>query len=219
MADLRSSSEFEKYAIREPDMGLFPKVKGRDPIMTYLNDQLFPGVPYHIDLSFITSVPEPHIFEHTLDYDRIIIHWGTDHNYPQDLGATLEYYIGGQRIEFSNTTSMFIPKGTRVGPVNWLKVNRPHIMMEFILGTGDTSIYTNSGIFEPKDGLPEKTDNFDYEQYVIRSPMREAGSRKMDLVALLPMSSRDWSSPLPMGTPPWKAMPRSRCLDSATSRT
>ncbi len=194
MSDLKSQSPYEKYAIREPDMTLFPKVRGREPIMTYLNDQLFPGVPYHIDLSFITSVPEPHIFEHAIDYDRILIHWGTDYKYPQDLGATIEYYIGGQRIEFSNTTSMFLPKGTRVGPVNWLNVKRPHIMMEFILGTGDTSIFTNSGIFVPKDGLPKKTDDFDYEQYVIRSPIREAGDPRQAPYRMYPtmtyMSSR-----------------------------
>jgi len=194
MADLRSNSQFEKYAIREPDMALFPKVKGREPIMTYLNNKLFPDVPYHIDLSFITSKPEPHIFEHAIDYDRILILWGTDHKYPQNLGATLEYYIGGQRIEFSNTTGIFIPRGTRLGPVNWLKVDRPHIMMEFVLGTGDSSVLTDSGIFTPKDGIPQKTDDFDYEQYVVRSPMREAGDPRQGPYRMSPtmtyMSSR-----------------------------
>ena len=185
MADLITQSEYEKYAIRTPDMSLFPKVKGREPIMTYLNDKLFPGVPYHIDLSFITSVPEPHIFEHAIDYDRIYIFWGTDHKNPQSLGATIECYIGGQRTEFSNTTSLFIPKGMKLGPVSWLKVNRPHIMMEFVLGTGDSSIITNSGMFDPKDTPPEKTEEIDYEQFVIRSPMREAGdSRQAPLQAL-----------------------------------
>lgn len=186
MTDLISSSEFEKYAIREPDMGLFPGIKGREPIMTYLNDNLFPGVPYHIDMSFITSVPEPHIFEHAIDYDRIYIFWGTDYKYPQDLGATIECYIGGQRTEFSNTTSLFIPKGTRLGPVTWLKVNRPHIMMEFVLGSGDSSVLIDSGIFKPKDGLPEKTDDIDYEQYVIRSPMREAGDPRQGPMRMEP---------------------------------
>ncbi|MGD9158347.1 MAG: hypothetical protein PVG39_08085 [Desulfobacteraceae bacterium] len=194
MADLITQSEYEKYAIRKPDMGLFPKVKGREPIMTYLNDKLFPGVPYHIDMSFITSIPEPHIFEHSIDYDRIYIFWSTDHKNPQSLGATIECYIGGQRTEFSNTTSLFIPKGMRLGPVNWLKVDRPHIMMEFVLGTGDSSVLTGSGIFEPKDGPPKKTDEIDYEQYVIRSPMREAGDSRQGPYRMYPtmtyMSSR-----------------------------
>lgn len=194
MADLRTDSPFEKYAIREPDMSLFPKVKGRDPIMTYLNNDLFPGCNHHFDVSFITEVPEPHIFEHTVDYDRIIILWGTDHKYPQDLGATVEYYIEGQRIEFSNTTSMFIPAGMRLGPANWLKVKRPHIMMEWMLGCGDSKTFINSGIFEPKDGIPEKKDDIDYEQYVIRSPMREAGDPAQGPMRMNPtmtyMSSR-----------------------------
>jgi hypothetical protein len=181
MADLRTDSPYEKYAIRQPDMTLFPKVKGREPIMTYLNNQLYPNVPYHIDLSFITSIPEPHIFEHAIDYDRVLIHWGTDHKYPQNLGATLEYYVGGQRIEFSNTTSMFIPRGTKIGPVNWLKVDRPHIMMEFILGTGDSSILTDSGIFTPKDGIPEKV-------LALLYPYPSRGGQAADLCGLCGLS-------------------------------
>jgi hypothetical protein len=194
MTDLKSKSEYEKYAIRQPDMALFPKVKGREPIMTYLNNILFPGVPYHIDMSFITSVPEPHIFEHAIDYDRIYIFCSTDQKNPQPLGATIECYIGGYRTEFSNTTSLFIPKGVRLGPVNWLKVNRPHIMMEFILGTGDSSVLKTSGMFEPKDALPQKRDDINYEQYVIRSPLREAGDPRQGPYRMYPtmtyMSSR-----------------------------
>ncbi len=194
MVDLRSQSKYEKYAIRQPDMDLFPKIKGREPIMTYLNNKLFPDLPYHIDLSFITSKPEPHIFEHTLTYDRIYIFWSTDYKYPQNLGATIECYIGGQRTEFSNTTSLFIPKGTRLGPVNWLKWTAPHIMMQFILGTGDTSVLTKSGMFQPKNVLPKKTDEINYEQYVVRSPLREAGDARQEPYRMYPtmtyMSSR-----------------------------
>lgn len=170
-----TDSQWEKYAVRTPDTDLFAGVKGRNPIMTYMNDKLVPGAPYHIDVSFITEKPDPHIFSHTMDYDRIIIHWGLDYETPQDLGAKIEYNIGGQRIEFHTTTSMFIPAGTPVGPVNWLEFNRPHIMMNFILGTGDSSVITNSGMYVPNTDIPKKTDKFDYEQYVIRSPMRQAG--------------------------------------------
>lgn len=181
-----AESQWEKFAIRKPDMTIFPNVKGRTPIMTYLNNQLVPDCPYHIDLSFVTEIPEPHLYAHSVDYDRILIHWGTDHKNPQDLGATMEYYINGQRIQFSNTTSMYIPSGTTLGPVNWLDVKRPHIMMQLMLGCGDSSVLTNSGMFEKKDFIPEKTDDFDYEQYVIRSPMREAGMEAQGKMRMYP---------------------------------
>lgn len=191
-----AESQWEKFAIRKPDMTLFPKVKGREPIMTYLNNQLVPDCPYHIDISFVTEIPEAHIYEHAVDYDRILIHWGTDHKKPQDLGATMEYYINGQQVQFSNTTSMYIPAGVSLGPAKWLEVRRPHIMMQLMLGCGDSSVLTKSGMFEPKDGLPTKKegDNFDYEQYVIRSPMREAGMEAQGKMRMYPtmtyMSSR-----------------------------
>jgi hypothetical protein len=48
--------------------------------------------------------------------------------------------------------------------------------MAFMLGTGDPMKgWGKSGIKEPKKTLPKKTEKFDYEQYVIRSPIREAG--------------------------------------------
>ena len=171
-----TESQYEKFAVRKPDREAFPGVKGRQsPTMTYMSNKLVSNVPYFIELGWIYDKPEPHIYEHTLDYDRIILHWGGDPDTPQDLGATIEYYIGGQQITFNTTTGMFIPKGTPIGPVIWKDFNRPHIMMNFILGTGDPSVLINSPISEPKSDIPEKKDKFDYEQYVIRSPMRQAG--------------------------------------------
>ena len=47
--------------------------------------------------------------------------------------------------------------------------------MTMMLGTGDPSKgWGKSGITEAKKTLPTKTSRFDYEQYVIRSPLRES---------------------------------------------
>ena len=138
----------------------FGKEHGVNISMTYISSKLVPDVPYYIELGWIYDKPEPHIFEHTLDYDRIILHWGGEMDTPQDLGATIEYYIGGQQITFNTTTGMFIPKGTPIGPVTWKEFKYPHIMMNFILGTGDPAVLANSGISTPKSNQPEKKDKF-----------------------------------------------------------
>ncbi|MFC1841016.1 hypothetical protein ACFL1N_15680 [Thermodesulfobacteriota bacterium] len=173
-------SEYDKFAVKKPPGEAFPGVKGRQsPTMTLMSSELVPDCPYYIEVGWITDVPEPHIFEHAIDYDRIILLWGGDYKKPQDLGGTVELYIGGQKIiPLTTTTGIFVPGGTVIGPVTWKEFRHPHIMMNFILGSGDPKVWAkNSDVTRPNDELPKKKedDDFDYEQYVIRSPMRQAG--------------------------------------------
>jgi hypothetical protein len=174
-------SKYEKYAVRKPIYEAGPGVKYRQsPTMTFMSDKQVPGVPYYIELGWIWDMPEPnpHIFEHVHDYDEIVLHWGGNPDMPQVLGGEIEFYIGGQPITFNTTTGIYIPAGTPHGPLTWKKFEFPHIEMAFMLGTGDPMKgWGKSGIKEVKKTLPKKTKNFDYEQYVIRSPIREAGDK------------------------------------------
>lgn len=171
--------KYEKYTVRKPFYETVPGVKNRQvPTMTFMSEKQT-GAPYYIELGWIYGIPEPnpHIHEHVHDYDEIILHWGGDYKRPQVLGAEIEIYIGGQPITFNTTTGIFIPAGTPHGPLTWKKFDFPHIEMSMMLGTGDLSkAWGKSGISKPKDTLPQKKDDFDYEQYVIRSPMRESGA-------------------------------------------
>jgi len=174
-----AESKYEKFAVRKPLYEAGPGYKGRQsPTMTFMSEKQT-GAPYHIELGWIYEMPSPnpHIHEHVHDYDEIVIHWGGDYKRPQVLGGEIEFYIGGQPITFNTTTGIFIPAGTPHGPLTWKKFEFPHIEMTLILGCGDMmKIWGRSGIQEAKKTLPKKTKDFDYEQYVIRSPMREAGA-------------------------------------------
>jgi hypothetical protein len=175
-----AESKYEKYAVRKPIYEAGPGFKGRQsPTMTFMSSKQVPEANYYIELGWIYDIPSPnpHIHEHVHDYDEIIIHWGGNPEIPQVLGGEITFYIGGQPITFNTTTGIFIPKGVPHGPLIWNKFDFPHIEMTLILGTGDpTKAWGESGISKPKEGLPVKKDKFDYEQYVIRSPMREAGA-------------------------------------------
>jgi hypothetical protein len=175
-----AESKYEKYAVRKPIYEAGPGFKGRQsPTMTFMSSKQVPEANYYIELGWIYDMPSPnpHIHEHVHDYDEIIIHWGGNPEIPQVLGGEITFYIGGQPITFNTTTGIFIPKGVPHGPLIWNKFDFPHIEMTLILGTGDpTKAWGESGISKPKEGLPVKKDKFDYEQYVIRSPMREAGA-------------------------------------------
>lgn len=178
-----TQSKYERYAVRKPLYEAGPGVKKRQsPTMTFMSSRQVPEANYYIELGWIYDIPEPnpHIHEHVHDFDEIVLHWGGNPEIPQVLGGEIEFYIGGQPITFNTTTGIFIPKGTPHGPLTWKKFQFPHIEMAMMLGTGDpTKGWGKSGIREPKKTLPQKTTKFDYEQYVVRSPMREAGGTKI----------------------------------------
>lgn len=175
-----SNSDFDKYFVRKPgyEGRKLPVANYQTPPMTFISNSLVPGSNNYVQLNWIYGMPEPEtvIGEHSHDFDQIIIYWGGDADTPQDLGGEIEYCIGGQPVTFNTTTGIFIPKGTRHGPVTWNKFRFPHVQMSLTLGTGDArDVIAESAVpAQGKTALP-KQDRFDYEQYVIRSPMRETG--------------------------------------------
>jgi hypothetical protein len=172
-----AESVYEKNAVRKPVYEVCSGIKNRQsPTMTFMSEKQT-GAPYYITLGWIYGIPEPnpHVMEHVHDYDEILLFYGGDYKQPQVLGAEIEFYIGGQPITFNTTTSMYIPKGTPHGPVTWKRFDYPHAQMAFILGTGDPEKAWGKDITSGNKKPSKKTKDFDYEQYVIRSPMREAG--------------------------------------------
>jgi hypothetical protein len=172
-----SESIYEKYVVRKPLYEVCAQVKNRQsPTMTFMSERQVPGVPYYVQLGWINGIPDPnpHVFEHKHDFDEVILFWGGNWETPQDLGGEIEFFIGGQPITFNTNVGIFIPKGTLHGPLTWKKFGFSHVQMNLLIGTGSaTEGWSQSGIDIPK-GLPQKKIKFDYEQYVIRSPLREA---------------------------------------------
>jgi hypothetical protein len=171
--------DYSKYLIDKPvcEPGQM-EIKNRQPTMTYVSNELFPGCNHHVSLDWITGMPDPatHIYEHVHDYDEVVVHWGGNYHTPQVLGGEVEFYIAGQPITFNTTTAIFIPKGTRHGPVTWKKFDFPHIQMALRIGNGDREDDNSNGMRQVRDEIPKKTEDFDYEQYVVRSPNREMGN-------------------------------------------
>jgi hypothetical protein len=166
-------SQYERYVVRKPLYEGFTGIKNRQsPTMTFLSARQVPEVSYYLQLGWIYGIPQPnpHIQEHIHDYDEILLHWGGNPEKPQNLGAEIELQIGGQPIVFNTTTCIFIPRGIPHGPLTWKKFSLPHVQMSLMLGTG---ILPMEGKLTKEMQL--EPNAFDYEQYVVRSPIREAG--------------------------------------------
>jgi len=173
-----SESVFERYVVRHPfQEPPDPGVKGRDwPPLVYMSTRQVPEADVYVELGWIRDIPEggPQASEQVLDYDQILVFVGMDYKVPQVLGATVETYLGGQRIVFNTTTCLYIPRGTPYGPFTWKEFERPHVQVGVVFGPGDAYVGVKRKAETGRKSPSPKTQDFDYEQYVVRSPMREA---------------------------------------------
>jgi hypothetical protein len=131
---------FSKYLVNKPAYEVIPnmEVAGRITAMTLLSSNLIPGVKTYIETGWVLDMPDPnpHIMEHTHDYDEIVIHLGINPDDPEDLGAEIEFYLGGEKLVLNKTSTVYVPKGVRHGPLIWKRVDRPHLEMTIMLGAG-----------------------------------------------------------------------------------
>jgi hypothetical protein len=136
------ATNWEKNLVRKPRYEVRAgNVKGRqNPTMTLMSNDLVPGSNTYIEIGWIWDMPDPnpHILEHTHKEgcNEIVLHIGGDPNNPEDLGAEIEFSIGGQPMVFDTTSGIFVPGGVKHGPVVWKKLSRPHLQMAMVLGAG-----------------------------------------------------------------------------------
>ena len=185
-----TGSKFEKYAVREPIReAADPGVKGRDwPPAIYMSSRQVAEADIYLEMGWIRGIPEggPQATEQVLDHDQLLLHIGGDYRTPQVLGATVEAYLGGQPILFNTTTGLYIPKGTPYGPFTWKEFHYPHLQVGIVFGSGDPYAGVDRAVAGAEGAgtgvtgaVPKKSKDFDFEQYAIRSPMREAGPEFM----------------------------------------
>jgi hypothetical protein len=136
-------AKYGKYLVKKPAREVGGgKIKGRQhPTMTYMSSDLVPECKVYLEFGWIWDMPEPnpHIFEHSHDYDEIVLHIGSDPGNPEDLGAEIEFVVGGEPLKIDKTAAIFVPKGVKHGPLTWKRVDRPHIQMAIVLGGGTLS--------------------------------------------------------------------------------
>jgi len=136
-----AESGYSRYLVRKPVREVSAGgVKGRhDPTMTLMSNNLVPGSNTYLEFGWIWDMPEPnpHIFKHShAKYDEVVLHIGGDPKNPEELGAEIEFSVGGQPLVFDKTSAIFVPAGVTHGPVVWKKVTHPHIQIAIVLGAG-----------------------------------------------------------------------------------
>jgi hypothetical protein len=117
--------DYSQYVINKPIREAGPRyeLKNRmNPSMTYLSRALVPEAKQYIEFGWVWGMPEPnpHTPEHMHRLDEIVLHIGGDSKHPEDLGADIEFRVGGQPVILNTTSSLFVPRWLRHGPLTWL---------------------------------------------------------------------------------------------------
>ena len=190
-----AASAYERYVVRKPlAAGGCQGVQGCDATRrTFLSDAQVPGCGHYLDMTWVHADSQPGRYASTrvLDHDQYLLHVSMEWTKPQDLGATVEFHLGGLPIVFNTTTAIFIPAGTPYGPLSWKEFRRPHVQLCLVFGSGEApvgraeeTVETPAGVATgpggPSVAWAAQDDGVDYERYVIRSPMREAGPNHVE---------------------------------------
>jgi len=130
----------EKYFVEKPAYEVTPteEVKGRHPAMTVMSSNLVPNSNMYVEIGWVSGMPDPatHIFEHTHDYDEIVVHMGADVDNREELGGEIEFMLDGQPLTINKTSAVFVPRGVKHGPLTWKRFDKPHIEMTIMVGAG-----------------------------------------------------------------------------------
>jgi hypothetical protein len=135
-----TESKYGKYIIDTPHVqrlahGVLPegqRVKGRTMSHTYIEDSLIKGVPQHVFISGIHTVPDPNpwLEFHSHPHDEIILFMGTDPHDIQHLGAEIEIKLGDEEEShvINKTSGIYIPRGLKHIFI-YKKVDEPHFLV------------------------------------------------------------------------------------------
>jgi len=151
-----AESKFAKYVVEKPAYEVVPKdeVKGRIPAMTLMSGNLVPGTKMYVETGWVLGMPDPnpHIGEHSHDYDEIVIHLGTDPKNPEDLGGEIEIFMEGEPFLIKSTSAIYVPKGVKHGPLIWKKFEKPHLELTIMIGASSLAEADPGGHEKAKRG-------------------------------------------------------------------
>ena len=93
----------------------------------WMDGSVVPGA-FQMNTAWYSHVPErdPIFPEHVHDdADELIGFFSSDPDRPYDLGAEIEFTIGGEVHLLTRSTMIFVPAGLRHNPLRILRVDRP----------------------------------------------------------------------------------------------
>jgi hypothetical protein len=124
-------TKYGKYIITEvipkEEAPWAPKFKPDELIpMLFLDSRVIEGAFFvDSDWTLPAFANESHGEEHSHDYDEVLAFFGSDPENPHDLYAEAEVRLGGEVHTVTKSCLIFVPKGTKHGPIDFKRIDRP----------------------------------------------------------------------------------------------
>jgi hypothetical protein len=163
-----ADSNYEKYLVKKPDRHdkNFNVKNMTSPPLIYMSSAHIPEANYNVEFGWVWGMPQPNPFtgNQVSEFDQVLLHVGGDYRNPEDLGAEIEFALGGQILKINSTGAIFIPKGITYGPLTYKNYSHPHARISLLLGTGVRK--TANSAAESKPGI-------NFEKYQVKKPAFE----------------------------------------------
>ncbi|MBN2040340.1 MAG: hypothetical protein JW864_09880 [Spirochaetes bacterium] len=134
--DPNDTKDYSLFSPKENTYDVFQGLKNRKTITLMSSDQV-PEAYSFMKLTWVTGIPETDHREHAHDYDELLINLGGNPFSPHDLGADIEFEMGGKTYELNSTSSVWLPKGVKIDKMKWKNFRHPHIELSIIMNCGD----------------------------------------------------------------------------------
>jgi hypothetical protein len=137
-----AANRVERY---EPVDGRLPSAPpGFLTRLLWIDGKKLRGAPYFEAVWFLTSNdtgPE----EHAHDFDEFIGFIGSDATKPEELGAEITFFMGGEAVTVTKSCLIYIPRGVKHSPLLVPSLDRP--VIHFSGGNGGDYVRNGSDQF------------------------------------------------------------------------
>jgi hypothetical protein len=138
--EIMAETKYGKYIITEyqekAEAPWTPEFKPGELIpLLFLDSRVVKGA-FYVESNW-TMPPfanESHGESHSHDYDEVLAFFGSDPEHPHDLNGVAEVHLGDEVHTVTKSCLIFVPKGTRHGPIDFKRIDRP--IFHFACGTG-----------------------------------------------------------------------------------
>ena len=141
-----SETKYGKYIITDPDIVTIPygvdegeRSGYLSPPWTYLSNKKIENFTNFGGLIWIYEIPSPNPFvvKHKHPADEIMFFIGNDPENPEDLGGEVDIMMGDEVHTINKTAAVFVPKDLPHAPIWYRRVDRPHMFIGFLIGSGE----------------------------------------------------------------------------------
>lgn len=111
-----------------------PELEATETLVSWLDDRVVPGASQMGCIWYLQASPDRSYPAHTHPTDEIVGFFGSDPSNPTHLGGEIEFWIEDEQFILTESTMIFVPKGTVHCPLVIRRVDSPIFHFTTMIG-------------------------------------------------------------------------------------